>query len=197
MKFVLASQNQGKLLEMRTILTDLNIEICTLSELGIEIDEIIEDGDTFEENAFIKAHAVMTKTGLPAIADDSGLCVEALNEGPGIYSARYGGAQAPDDAARNALVLQGLQGQKNRRAKFVCVITCCFPVGIAITTRGECGGLISFVQKGKDGFGYDSIFQPLGETRTFAEISSEEKNLVSHRGKALRDFRAGLVEYLK
>lgn len=197
MKFVLASQNKGKLLEMRTILTDLDIEICTLDELGIDIGEIEEDGTTFEENAFKKAWAVMDKTGLPAIADDSGLCVEALDGGPGIYSARYGGESAPDDTSRNALVLLGLQNQRNRKAKFVCVINCCFPIGMALATRGECEGLISFAPKGVDGFGYDTIFQPKGETRTFAEMTAEEKNRMSHRGKALIGFRDGLTDFLK
>lgn len=197
MKFVLGSQNQGKLLEMRTILSDLNVEVCTLAELGIVMEDVIEDGKTFEENSFIKARAVMEKTGLPAIADDSGLEVEMLNGGPGIYSARYGGEAAPDDATRNALVLQGIAGQTNRNARFTCVITCCFPNGIAIAHRGECEGLISFVSKGADGFGYDSIFQPRGEVRTFAEMSPEEKNLLSHRGNALRGFRNGLEEFFR
>lgn len=196
MRYVLATQNPGKVLEMRTILSDVNVEIVTLQDLGIVMSDIIEDGETFEENSFIKAKAVMDVTGLPAIADDSGLCVNVLDDGPGIYSARYGGASATDDAARNALVLQALQGQNDRRAKFVCVVTCCFPVGVALATRGECHGLISYSSKGAEGFGYDSIFQPEGETRTFAEMSGEEKNILSHRGKALREFRRGLQQYL-
>lgn len=197
MKFVLASQNKGKLLEMRTILSGLDVEICTLDELGIEMGEIEEDGTTFEENSFKKAWAVMEKTGLPAIADDSGLCVDALDGGPGIYSARYGGDSAPDDNARNALVLQALRDQTNRRAKFVCVITCCFPIGMALAMRGECEGIIGFVPRGTGGFGYDCIFQGIGDTRTFAEISAEEKNRISHRGKALAGFRVGLEDFLK
>lgn len=197
MKFVLASQNKGKLQEMRTILTDLDVEICTLDELGIEMEEIEETGETFEENSFIKAWAVMQKTGLPAIADDSGLEVESLSNGPGVHSARYGGASAPDDNARNALILLSLEGENNRKAKFVCVITCCFPTGTALTTRDECSGLISHVARGEGGFGYDRIFQPVGYGQTFAELPAEEKNILSHRGKALQGFRKGLAEFLE
>ncbi|MFI3254341.1 MAG: RdgB/HAM1 family non-canonical purine NTP pyrophosphatase [Eubacteriales bacterium] len=196
MKFVLASQNKGKLLEMQTILSDLDVEICTLDQLGIRVD-VEEDGKTFEENSLKKALAVMHKTGLPAIADDSGLCVEELGGAPGIYSARYGGDTAPTDTQRNALVLQALRDQSNRSAKFVCVVTCCFPIGMALATRGECEGSIVFMPTGVDGFGYDSIFQPLGEKRTFAEMSSREKNAMSHRGNALRCFRKGLGEFLQ
>lgn len=197
MKFVLASQNKGKLHEMRTILTDLDVEICTLDELGIEIEEIEETGSTFEENSFLKAWTVMKRTGLPAIADDSGLCVESLQGGPGVHSARYGGDSAPDDAARNALVLLSLGGENNRRAKFECVITCCFPTGTALATRDECRGLISYIARGEGGFGYDQIFQPEGYTETFAELTEEVKNELSHRGKALRAFRKGLEEFLR
>lgn len=197
MKFVLASQNQGKLLEMRTILTELDVEICTLDELGIQMGEVLEDGTTFEENSFKKAWAVMERTGLPAIADDSGLCVEALDGGPGIHSARYGGPDAPDDAARNALILQALGGQRNRKAKFVCVVTCCFPMGVALSTRGECEGIISESPQGTDGFGYDSIFQPIGHSCTFGQLQSHEKNGMSHRGRALQSFRNGLEEFLE
>ncbi len=196
MKFVLASQNKGKLLEMQTILSDLDVEICTLDQLGITVD-VEEDGKTFEENSLKKALAVMYKTGLPTIADDSGLCVEELGGAPGIYSARYGGDSAPKDTQKNALILQALRDQTNRSAKFVCVITCCFPIGMALATRGECEGLISFVPKGAGGFGYDTIFQPKGETRTFAEMPAAEKNAMSHRGNALRCFRKGLEEFLQ
>lgn len=196
MKFVLASHNKGKLLEMQTILSDLDVEICTLDELGIDID-VDEDGKTFEENSLKKALAVMYKTGLPAIADDSGLCVEEMGGAPGVYSARYGGVEAPSDSQRNALILQALRDQSNRTAKFVCVVTCCFPIGMALATRGECEGMIAFVPKGNQGFGYDTIFQPKGELRTFAEMSSQEKNAISHRGNALRCFRKGLEEFLQ
>lgn len=196
MKFVLASQNKGKLLEMQTILADLDVEICTLDELGVEID-VEEDGETFEENSLKKALAVMYRTGLPAIADDSGLCVDELGGAPGIYSARYGGESAPTDQQKNALILQALRSQSNRKAKFVCVITCCFPMGMALAARGECEGLIAVTPKGTGGFGYDTIFHPQDEKRTFAEMDAEEKNAMSHRGNALRCFRKGLEEFIQ
>ncbi len=196
MKFVLASQNKGKLLELQTILADLDVEICTLDELGVVI-EVEEDGETFEENSLKKAMAVMHKTGLPAIADDSGLCVDEMKGGPGVYSARYGGPEAATDQQKNALILQALRSQTNRAAKFVCVITCAFPTGMALAARGECEGTITFAPKGDCGFGYDTIFQPKGEKRTFAEMTAEEKNAMSHRGNALRCFRNGLTEFLR
>lgn len=196
MKFVLATQNKGKLLEMQTIFSDLDIEVCTLDQLGVEI-EVEEDGETFEENSLKKALAVMQKTGLPAIADDSGLCVDELGGAPGVYSARYGGDAAPTDPQKNALLLECLRSQSSRSAKFVCVITCCFPMGMALAIRGECEGDITLAPCGDDGFGYDPIFQPTGESRTFAQMSQEEKNLISHRGKALRNFRKGLEDFMK
>lgn len=200
MKFVLATNNEGKLLEMQTILSDLDVEICTLKDLGVEI-EVEEDGSTFEENSLKKALEVMYRTGLPAIADDSGLCVEEMGGAPGIYSARYGGVEAPTDIQKNAMILQALRTESNRKAKFVCVITCCFPVGLALAVRGECHGDISYIPRGTGGFGYDTIFQPEGQAednrRTFAEMSSSEKNAISHRGNALRCFRKGLEEFLQ
>lgn len=196
MRFILATNNQGKLLEMRTILTGLNVEVYTQKELGLSI-EVEETGETFEENSFLKAFAVMQKTGLPAIADDSGLCVESLNGAPGVYSARYGGDSAPGDSQKNALILEALKSQKNRNAKFVSVITCCFPTGVALAVRGECSGIIAYAPQGSGGFGYDPIFMIPAEKRTFAQLSFEEKNKISHRGAALRSFRDGLTEFLK
>lgn len=196
MKFVLATNNEGKLLEMQRILSDLDVEVCTLRDLGVEI-EVEEDGSTFEENSLKKAFAVMERTGLPAIADDSGLCVDEMDGAPGIYSARYGGGDAPTDGQKNAMILQALRNVNNRSAKFVCVITCCFPIGLALAVRGECEGNIVQVPQGSGGFGYDTIFSPMGHTRTFAEMSSSEKNAMSHRGNALRCFRKGLEEFLQ
>ncbi len=196
MRFILASNNQGKLLEMRTILTGLNVEVYTLKELGLDI-EVEETGETFEENSYLKAFAVMQKTGLPAIADDSGLCVDALAGGPGIYSARYGGDSAPTDSQKNALILEAIKGQKNRNAKFVSVITCCFPTGVALAVRGECHGLIDYAPQGGGGFGYDPIFLIPEKKCTLAQMTMEEKNKISHRGNALRSFRDALADFLK
>ncbi|MFI3251136.1 MAG: RdgB/HAM1 family non-canonical purine NTP pyrophosphatase [Eubacteriales bacterium] len=193
MRFVLASQNQEKIHEMRTILSGMNIEIYTQLDLGIHVD-VEETGTTFEQNSYLKAAALMNKTGLPSIADDSGLCVEALQGAPGVYSARYGGTEN-DDAQRCALILNAVRGERNRRAKFVSVITCCFPTGVALAARGECHGLLAFGPQGTDGFGYDPIFLIPEKKRTFAQLTHEEKNAISHRGEALRCFRQGLTNY--
>ena len=146
MKAVLASRNPKKLKEMKTILSELGVEVVLESEVGIDI-EVEETGTTFEENSLLKAQAVMKASGLPAIADDSGLMVDALNGAPGVYSARYGGPEL-DDAGRNRLLLENMRGQMDRRAKFVSVVTCCFPNGDVITARGECPGTIAFAPMG-------------------------------------------------
>ena len=135
MKLVLASKNAHKLVEMRDILSQLGVEVVLESEVGVDVD-VEETGATFEENAFLKARAVMEASGLPAIADDSGLCVDALNGAPGVYSARYGG-EGLDDTGRYRLLLENMKGQMPRTAKFVSVITCCFPNGDVLTARGE------------------------------------------------------------
>ena len=150
MKLVLASKNAHKLVEMRDILSQLGVEVVLESEVGVDVD-VEETGATFEENAFLKARAVMEASGLPAIADDSGLCVDALNGAPGVYSARYGGPEL-DDTGRYRLLLENLRGQTPRTAKFVSVITCCFPNGDVITARGECPGTIAFAPMGEGGF---------------------------------------------
>ena len=138
MKMVLASKNAHKLVEMKDILSQLGVDVVLESEVGVDVD-VEETGTTFEENAFLKAHAVMEASGLPAIADDSGLCVDALNGAPGVYSARYGGPEL-DDVGRYRLLLENMKGQMPRTAKFVSVITCCFPNGDVLTARGECPG---------------------------------------------------------
>ena len=152
MKLVLASKNPKKLKEMREILSHLGVEVCLQSDVGIDVD-VEETGTTFEENSLLKAKAVMEASGLPAIADDSGLCVDALGGAPGVYSARYGGPGL-DDEGRYRLLLENMRGQP-RAAKFVSVITCCFPNGDVLTTRGECPGTIAFAPMGEGGFGYD------------------------------------------
>lgn len=195
MKLVLASKNKKKLVEMNDILSHLGVEVCSEAEAGVDI-EVEETGTTFEENSLLKARAVMEASGLPAIADDSGLCVDALNGAPGVYSARYGG-EGLDDTGRYRLLLENMKGQMPRTAKFVSVITCCFPDGTVISARGECPGAIAFAPMGEGGFGYDPVFFLPELKKTFAQLSPEEKNAISHRGKALEAFKAKLEEYLK
>ena len=195
MKLVLASKNAHKLVEMKDILSQLGMEVVLESDVGVDVD-VEETGATFEENAYLKAHAVMEASGLPAIADDSGLCVDALNGAPGVYSARYGGPGL-DDTGRYKLLLENMRGQLDRRCKFVSAICCCFPNGDRVEARGECAGTLAYAPKGADGFGYDPIFFVPGLKKTFAELSPEEKNAISHRGNALKAFREKLETYLK
>ena len=194
MKLVLASKNEKKLREMDEILSGMGIEVCLQSDAGIDVD-VEETGTTFEENSMLKAKAVMEASGLPAVADDSGLCVDALNGAPGVYSARYGGEEL-DDAGRTKLLLSSMPKGGVRPAKFVSVITCCFPGGDVLTARGECPGTIAFAPMGTGGFGYDPVFFLPGLKKTFAQLSPEEKNAVSHRGKALEAFAEKLAEYV-
>lgn len=194
MKLVLASKNKKKLVEMNEILSHLGIEVCSEAEAGVDV-EVEETGTTFEENSLLKARAVMEASGLPAIADDSGLCVDALNGAPGVYSARYGG-EGLDDTGRYRLLLENMRGQMPRTAKFVSVITCCFPNGDVITARGECPGTIAYAPQGEGGFGYDPVFFLPQRKKTFAQLTAEEKNEISHRGRALALFQEKLKEYL-
>ena len=194
MKLVLASQNKKKLKEMNEILSALGVEVCSQADAGVDVD-VEETGTTFEENSLLKAKAVMEASGMPAVADDSGLCVDALNGAPGVYSARYGG-EGLDDAGRYRLLLSSMPRGGTRTAKFVSAITCCFPNGDVITARGECPGTIAFAPMGEGGFGYDPVFFLPKLKKTFAQLSPEEKNAVSHRGKALAAFAEKLAEYL-
>ncbi len=194
MKLVLASKNAKKLVEMNTILNQLGIDVCSEAEAGVDM-EVEETGTTFEENSLLKAEAVMKASGLPAIADDSGLCVDALQGAPGVYSARYGG-EGLDDVGRYRLLLENMQGQSPRTAKFVSVITCCFPNGDVISARGECPGTITYAPFGEGGFGYDPVFFLPQLKKTMAQLTPEEKNAISHRGRALEAFKARLEEYL-
>ena len=195
MKVVLASKNRHKLEEISKITEKFDMELGLQSDLGVDID-VEENGTTFEENSFIKAEAVMKATGLPALADDSGIAVDALNGEPGIYSARYGFDESLDDWGRLELLLKNTEhvpdGQ--RQAQFVCVITMVTPDGQTIQARGEIHGELTREPAGENGFGYDPIFYypPLGKTT--AELSPEEKNVVSHRGNALRVFYEKLKE---
>lgn len=189
MKVVLASKNKHKLVEISKITEKFGIELVLQSELGIDID-VEENGSTFEENSFIKADAVMKASGLPALADDSGIAVDALNGAPGIYSARYGFDDSLDDWGRLLLLLKNTEhvpdGQ--RQAQFVCVITMVTPEGKVIQARGEIHGELLREAKGENGFGYDPIFYYPPYGKTTAEMSPEEKNQVSHRANALRSF---------
>ena len=194
MKMVLASKNPHKQVEMSAILSQLGIEVILESDAGVDVD-VEETGTTFEENAQLKATAVMKASGLPAIADDSGLCVTALGGGPGVYSARYGG-EGLTDKDRYELVLKGLSGQLDRSAKFVSAICCAFPNGDTVTARGECPGIIAYAPSGSGTFGYDPIFLVPETKKTFAEMSAEEKNAISHRGVALQNFKVELEKYL-
>ena len=187
MKVILASKNRHKLVELSAILSQLGFEIALESEYGLDLD-VEETGATFEENSFLKADAVMKASGLPALADDSGLMVDALDGAPGVYSARYG--HKSSDPERTAFLLENLKNvpEEKRTAKFVCVITCLWPDGRKIVARGECLGRIAFEPHGENGFGYDPVFYLPEKEKTYAELSSEEKNAISHRARALQDF---------
>lgn len=195
MKVVLASKNKHKLEEISKITEKFDMELVLESELGVDID-VEETGSTFEENSFLKAEAVMKATGLPALADDSGIAVDALNGEPGIYSARYGFDESLDDRGRLELLLKNTENvpDDQRQAKFVCVITLVTPEGQTIQARGEVHGMLLRAPAGENGFGYDPIFYypPFG--KSLAQVSPEEKNQVSHRANALKVFYEKLKE---
>ena len=195
MKVVLASKNAHKLREISKITEKFGIELVLQSQLGIDMD-VEENGSTFEENSYIKAKAVMEATGLPALADDSGIAVDALNGEPGIYSARYGFDDSLDDWGRLLLLLKNTENvpDGSRQAQFVCVITLVMPDGQVIQARGEAHGELLRAPIGEGGFGYDPIFYypPMG--KAFAQLSAEEKNRVSHRAVALELFNEKLKE---
>ena len=195
MKVVLASKNKHKLEEISQITRKFGMELVLESDLGVDID-VEETGSTFEENSFLKADAVMKATGLPALADDSGIAVDALNGEPGIYSARYGFDESLDDWGRLHLLLKNTEQvpDDRRQAKFVCVITMVTPDGQTIQARGEVHGMLLRAPAGQGGFGYDPIFYypPLG--KSLAEVTAEEKNQVSHRANALKVFYEKLKE---
>lgn len=194
-KFVLATHNPGKLAEMKAILSTLGVEVIGPAEAGVEVD-VEETGSTFAENAMLKAKAICAAAGLPAIADDSGLCVNALNGAPGVYSARYGGEEL-DDRGRYMLLLNSLRGQGTRAAHFSCAIACAFPNGDTLTAEGRCDGAIAYAPLGEGGFGYDPVFLVPEKGKTFGQLSPEEKSAISHRGKALAAFAGKLSAYLK
>ena len=195
MKVVLASKNKHKLEEISKITEKFDMELVLESELGVDID-VEETGSTFEENSYLKAEAVMKATGLPALADDSGIAVDALNGEPGIYSARYGFDESLDDRGRLNLLLKNTENvpDDKRQAKFVCVITLVTPQGQTIQARGEVHGMLLRAPAGENGFGYGPIFYypPFG--KSLAQVSPEEKNRVSHRANALKVFYEKLKE---
>ena len=184
--FVLATANPGKIHEMRTIMTELGIDSISREDAGIDI--IVEEtGSTFMENALLKAEAICKISGMPAIADDSGLMVDALGGAPGVFSSTYGGERL-DATARYTYLLEKMGKMEQRAAKFVCIIVCAFPDGSIISAQGECLGEIALSPRGAGGFGYDPVFIVEGTGKTMAELLPDEKNALSHRGKALEAF---------
>ncbi len=192
-KLVFASANKGKIKEMRELLVPAGIELLTLSDIGFTGD-IEETGKSFEENARIKAFAICKFCGLPAVSDDSGICIDALDGGPGVYSARYLGADTPYEI-KNPLLLELLKEvpPKLRTARYECCVCCVFPDGRELVTHGVCEGVIGDEPRGDNGFGYDPIFF-VGD-KSMAELTDDEKNRISHRGKAVRAFAALLAGY--
>ncbi len=195
-KIILASNNNGKIVEVKEMLKDMDVEVVSMKEAGIDVD-IQEDGKTFEENALIKAEAIMKMTGEITIADDSGLEVDYLNKEPGIYSARYMGHDTSYDIKNNAIIqrLDGVKG-KDRSARFVCAMVAVFPNGQKFVARGTMEGIISDKPMGENGFGYDPIMYLPEYKKTSAQLSFEEKNKISHRGKALEKLKIQLQGYL-
>ncbi|MBE6797575.1 MAG: XTP/dITP diphosphatase [Ruminococcaceae bacterium] len=195
MKFFIATKNQHKMQEFKKILEKSNIELICETDLSAPIEDVEENGTTFEQNALIKAKSGLAATGLPSIADDSGLCVDFLGGEPGIYSARYAGEHG-DDGANNEKLLKKLDGvpKSERTARFVCAIACVFPDGREFTVTGSCEGYIADEPSGNGGFGYDPLF--VSEVGCFGEISPEQKNKVSHRAKAIEKFEIELKKYI-
>ncbi len=191
---VAASRNKHKLQEMHAILKKYGMDIISRDDAGVPAFEVEETGDTFEENSLIKAEEIVKSCGKITIADDSGLAVDALDGAPGVFSARYAGEPC-DDAANNRKLLEVMKDipEEKRTAKFVSVITMVYPDGRKLVARGECPGKIIFEERGNGGFGYDPLFVPDGFEKTYAELTAEEKNTVSHRAKALAELERQLV----
>ncbi len=196
-KIIFATGNAGKMKEIRNILSDLPVQVLSMKEVGIQTD-IVEDGKTFAENAVIKARAIMQLTGEVVLADDSGLEIDYLNKEPGIYSARYMGEDT-SYRIKNANLIQRLEGvpDEKRTARFVCAIAAAFPDGTVKTTEGTIEGRIGYEEKGENGFGYDPIFYVPEFGCTTAELSEEQKNKISHRGRALTEMKEILKDKLE
>jgi len=196
MDFLIATHNMKKRDELQRILKPLGVNVFTAEELGIGLREVEETGSTFEENAALKARSGCADGGMPCVADDSGLEVDALGGRPGVYSARYAGENTPYNEKMEILLGELKDVPKNRRtARFVSVVCCVFPDGREFYARGECEGEIGFETMGEGGFGYDPCFY-VGE-KSFAELTAQEKDAISHRGRALRAFAAELQGYIK
>ena len=196
MKFLLATHNKKKRAELARILAPLGVEVLTAEEAGVALTDVEETGETFEENAVLKAESGCRESGMPCVADDSGLSVDALDGAPGVYSARYAGEHGNDDKNIEKL-LDALQdvSQEKRTARFVCTACCIFPDGTRILTSGECPGTIAFAGSGSGGFGYDPVFVPAeADGRSMAELSDMEKDAISHRRRALEKLAAVLSE---
>jgi XTP/dITP diphosphohydrolase len=185
---VIATRNKGKTKEIKALLKDFPVNIKNLDDFG-PIPHLEEDGDTFDENAYKKASFAARILGLPALADDSGLIVEALDGAPGIHSARYAGESATDEQ-RYLKLLDDMKGKSNRKAAFECVISVAVPTGPALTYEARCEGLITTEPAGSNGFGYDPVFFYPPYNKTFAQITGKEKNRISHRGKALAELKS-------
>lgn len=193
-RIIFATGNAGKMKEIREIMADLDVEIVSMKEAGVDV-EIVENGSSFEENAVIKARTIMEHTGELVLADDSGLEIDYLNGEPGIYSARYMGEDTSYHIKNNNLIsrLEGVEDEK-RTARFVCVIAAAFPDGEILTVRDTVEGRIGYEEKGENGFGYDPIFYLPEYGKSSAQLSPEEKNKISHRGKALRKMKEELLK---
>ena len=198
MRIIAATQNKHKIEEIQAITREFDMEVISLAEACISDIEIVENGKTFEENSEKKAREIMMLSGEITIADDSGLMVDALGGAPGVLSARFAGEDG-NDAKNNEKLLRLLSGVKSeeRTARFVSVITLMYPNGKKIVARGECEGHILYQERGSNGFGYDPLFVPVGYDKTFAELSAEEKNKISHRAIALQNLRKLLAEERK
>ena len=195
-KIIFATGNEGKMQEIRMIMQDLDVELVSLKDAGISAD-IVEDGQTFEENAIIKAKTIMELTGEMVLADDSGLEVDYMDKAPGVYSARYLGEDTPY-SIKNATIIENLKDAvgEERSARFVCAIAAAFPDGKIVTTEGTIEGLIGYEEKGTNGFGYDPILYVPEYDMTTGQMSKEFKNTISHRGKALNSMKEKLRDYL-
>lgn len=191
---VAATRNRHKIEEIEKILKEFDMSIVSRDDAGVLDVEIVEDGETFEENSYKKAYEIMKLSGRPSVADDSGLCVDYLGGAPGVMSARF--TPSGDDEENNRKVLELLEGVPfgDRTARYVAVITLVYPDGRTVSARGECEGHIIEEERGTNGFGYDPMFQPAGYDRTFGELSPEIKNRISHRAKALVKLREKLLE---
>ena len=197
MKIFIASKNQKKLRELKRILIPMGFDVLSEADLDFPLKDVVEDGQTFEENAIIKAKSGLSQTGYISVADDSGICVDYLNGAPGVFSARYSGEHGNDEQ-NNEKLLKELSGvpMEKRTAYYVAAIACVFPDGRQFTVRGECHGHIALVrQKGSGGFGYDPYF--ISERGPFSQLSDEQKDEISHRGKALQLFKEKIKEYIE